>query len=400
MTAAHPRALLAACALAAAADAAASGPDLLTVAHGAVPLRIEAPPEAKVGIEQAIRAIDGAAGVQVLTTKVPSSTVIAIVYALPAATTFERFAVPNVLETPSPSQSFVREVRVFGSAKSATEGFELLASATLAAHRSRGQETELTMQRKPTVRWIRVELSGAIDPKQAEGWLEFSELIGQGRQEPAPLDAGFGGNWQGRGLALKLKQDGAVVSGCYDRSGALEGTVSGNVLRATGKEGKVGSAFVAVRSGDGKELFTLRSSNGAPFALYVGGGAQKSAATCPDPAPPALGCGSVVHGIQFDFDSARLRPDSAAVLDALQRGLAAAKSGKVVIEGHTSSEGEAAYNQRLSEERASAVVEALVRRGIAPARLAATGIGETRPIAPNDDESGRELNRRVEIHCS
>jgi len=125
-------------------------------------------------------------------------------------------------------------------------------------------------------------------------------------------------------------------------------------------------------------LYTLRSSIGAPLARFLGGSEQKSRATCSDPAAPALGCGSVVHGINFDFDSAALRGESAAALDALHRGPAADKSSKVVIEGHTSSEGEAAYNQRL----------------------AASGAGETRPIAPNDDESGRSLNRRVEIHCA
>jgi len=65
----------------------------------------------------------------------------------------------------------------------------------------------------------------------------------------------------------------------------------------------------------------------------------------------------VGHGIRFDFDSARLRAESAPVLDAL------------------------------------------VQRGLPRERLAASGVGESRPIAPNDDESGRTLNRRVEVHC-
>jgi outer membrane protein OmpA-like peptidoglycan-associated protein len=70
-----------------------------------------------------------------------------------------------------------------------------------------------------------------------------------------------------------------------------------------------------------------------------------------------------------------------------------------VIEGHTSSEGEDDYNLRLSERRAEAVVGDLVRRGLDRDRLRGVGIGERRPIAPNTDESGRSINRRVEIKC-
>ena len=71
----------------------------------------------------------------------------------------------------------------------------------------------------------------------------------------------------------------------------------------------------------------------------------------------------------------------------------------VLIEGHTSSEGGTTYNQRLSERRAQAVVADLIQRGIAASRLSALGIGEARPIASNNDENGRSLNRRVEVHC-
>ena len=83
----------------------------------------------------------------------------------------------------------------------------------------------------------------------------------------------------------------------------------------------------------------------------------------------------------------------------LHDGLRNDASTAVVLEGHTSSEGTDAYNLALSQRRAQAVVADLVRRGIPSARLSAAGIGEARPIATNDDESGRSLNRRVEVHC-
>jgi OOP family OmpA-OmpF porin len=107
----------------------------------------------------------------------------------------------------------------------------------------------------------------------------------------------------------------------------------------------------------------------------------------------------VIHGITFDFDAAAIRPDSEAVLAALYDGLRSDKSASIVIEGHTSGEGTNEYNQGLSERRARAVVADLVRRGLAASRIGAFGAGETRPIASNNDETGRAMNRRVEVRC-
>jgi OOP family OmpA-OmpF porin len=68
----------------------------------------------------------------------------------------------------------------------------------------------------------------------------------------------------------------------------------------------------------------------------------------------------------------------------------------VVIEGHTDSVGTAAYNKKLSQQRAEAVKKYMVEKGIDANRLKAQGFGEVRPIASNDTEEGRQQNRRVE----
>jgi OOP family OmpA-OmpF porin len=112
-----------------------------------------------------------------------------------------------------------------------------------------------------------------------------------------------------------------------------------------------------------------------------------------------LGCGSIIHGINFDYDSAVLRKDAEPVLLALYDGLKGDKSASINIEGHTSSEGTTEYNQTLSQNRANAVVADLVKRGISNKRLGALGVGEVRPIASNNDENGRAMNRRVEVVC-
>jgi len=112
-----------------------------------------------------------------------------------------------------------------------------------------------------------------------------------------------------------------------------------------------------------------------------------------------LGCGSIIHGIQFDFDSAVIRPDSNALLDELSVGLGDANTSAITVIGHTSSEGKDAYNEELSQRRAKAVVSALISHGIEAPTISAQGRGEQVPIADNTTGAGRTLNRRVEISC-
>jgi outer membrane protein OmpA-like peptidoglycan-associated protein len=70
---------------------------------------------------------------------------------------------------------------------------------------------------------------------------------------------------------------------------------------------------------------------------------------------------------------------------------------KIVVEGHTDSQGQAGYNQELSQHRAQAVRDYLVTRGIASDRVTAQGFGSTRTVADNASPEGRANNRRVEI---
>ena len=376
--------------------------DYMTFAQGAIPLSISAAAVAAgVTMEKALSSVDGNHRGYTLSLKMqPATGATEITYALPALTTFDRFAVPNVLETPSAGVTFSRVVEVYGSRTSATDGFTLLGSTTLKTHAARGQVTELTIASRTPVRWVKLRLVGGIDVQREQTFFEFSEIIGNGTQEPVALVSHFNGAWQGRGVQIGLRQSGAVVSGCYDGLGTLNGTVTGNILRAAGTESRTGvkSLFILTVVDD-TLLRGVRSTNGAPFTLYTSGRGPSTAARCPTPPPPALGCGSIIHGITFGFDSAVIKPESESVLAMLHTGLRNDPSSAIVVEGHTSSEGTDAYNQSLSERRAQAVVADMVRRGIATARITAAGVGEARPIATNEDESGRSLNRRVEVRC-
>lgn len=100
----------------------------------------------------------------------------------------------------------------------------------------------------------------------------------------------------------------------------------------------------------------------------------------------------------FDFDSAALRTDAAASLDALVRKYRGnARLVKLSIVGHTDSVGDDAYNQGLSERRAAAVRDHLVSEGVDGTKIVASGRGESQPVASNDTEQGRQKNRRVEL---
>jgi hypothetical protein len=375
-------------------------PHLLTFANGAIPIAVGGT-GAKHGatLEEAVEAIDGSSTPYAMVRQAPADVVTEVVIELPAATTFTDFAVPRVHEVPSKFTTFTRDVEVLGSSTSATDGFAVLASATLSTHTRDDELTALPVKSPTPVRWIKLRLRGGISVQTDASNFEFSEIIGHGTQDTPPLLEKFGGSWRTRGAAFDLQQDGPLVSGCYDDVGELDGTVAGNILRARGKAKSTGvvSIFVLTVMPDG-ELRGLRSTNGAPFRVLTSARAPAGTKTaCPRLGPPKLGCGSVIHGIGFAFDSAKIRSESEPVLARLFAGLD--RSKKIRIEGHTSSEGKDAHNRDLSQRRAQAVVDDLVRRGLAKDRLVAVGRGPDVPIADNGDEAGRSMNRRVEIHC-
>lgn len=105
----------------------------------------------------------------------------------------------------------------------------------------------------------------------------------------------------------------------------------------------------------------------------------------------------VIRGIQFEVGRSEVKPSSYPMLDEIVEVLEKNPSLRVEIEGHTDSTGTAAFNQRLSEQRAEAVLEYLASKGISRVQLSAKGYGLTRPIASNNTPEGRAKNRRVEL---
>jgi outer membrane protein OmpA-like peptidoglycan-associated protein len=105
--------------------------------------------------------------------------------------------------------------------------------------------------------------------------------------------------------------------------------------------------------------------------------------------------------VQFETGSARIRPESDRVLQAVLKILTEHKEITLIsVEGHTDNRGTRELNTGLSRDRAASVVQWLVYHGISRDRLTSAGFGPDRPIADNNTEAGRQKNRRVEFHIN
>ncbi len=116
--------------------------------------------------------------------------------------------------------------------------------------------------------------------------------------------------------------------------------------------------------------------------------------TEPEPEPELV---RVELDVKFDFDRAQVREESYSDIKNLADFMQQYPQTSTVVEGHTDSVGTDQYNQRLSERRAQAVREVLVNQyGVESQRVDSVGYGESRPVADNNTEEGRQINRRVE----
>jgi outer membrane protein OmpA-like peptidoglycan-associated protein len=105
----------------------------------------------------------------------------------------------------------------------------------------------------------------------------------------------------------------------------------------------------------------------------------------------------ITHGILFDVNQSTIKPESMGALNEIAKLMKAHTDLRFEIDGHTDSDGSADGNMKLSQQRAEAVKERLVKMGIDEARLTAKGFGATKPIDKNDSAEGKANNRRVEF---
>jgi len=105
----------------------------------------------------------------------------------------------------------------------------------------------------------------------------------------------------------------------------------------------------------------------------------------------------VLEGVNFKSGKADVLPESEEILSKVVRTLKAYPAMKVAINGYTDSQGGKAFNQKLSERRAKAVMDWLVAKGIDKTRLSSKGFGPENPVADNATAEGRAKNRRIEF---
>jgi VWFA-related protein len=101
--------------------------------------------------------------------------------------------------------------------------------------------------------------------------------------------------------------------------------------------------------------------------------------------------------IEFDYDKATIRPESMPRVREIADVMKNYPTIRLEIRGHTDDKGSDDYNQRLSEQRARAVADALQEMGVGSTRLTVRGYGESRPLVPNDSDENRRRNRRTEF---
>ena len=222
------------------------------------------------------------------------------------------------------------------------------------------------------------------------------------------------GTYKSKTLSINVSSDG---SGTYDNSetgvkinisstgsGTYEDTKNNIKYNNNGNGGGTytSSTLNIINNGDGTALVNGQSvkAEKLPPVAKVGKFPKVESLK------PVKSCGTVItlqDGVLFDFGKYDLRPEAKATLAKLATMLNQAKVPAAQINGHTDSIGDDAFNQDLSEKRASAVATQLKADGVT-ANLQTHGYGKTQPVADNtnadgsDNPAGRQANRRVEIY--
>lgn len=216
----------------------------------------------------------------------------------------------------------------------------------------------------------------------------------------------------GVGASLAMLSLAAALGGCgVDRKwgsattwGALGGAAVG---------GAAGAGIEAGRGMDDASQLGRGAAIGIGVGAVIGGLAghflfDPPVASPPPPPPPPEAPSVPVERtivirfdqVRFGFGTSTVEPHFQAALDKAADELLAEPGTRVVVEGHTDDVGDEAYNNELGLRRAEAVRDYLVARGVAAERLSVRSFGKSRPVASNDTEEGRALNRRVELHIT
>ncbi|HWT69798.1 MAG TPA: OmpA family protein [Pseudomonas sp.] len=187
---------------------------------------------------------------------------------------------------------------------------------------------------------------------------------------------------------------GAIESGGWAAGGAALGILTGGLI-----------CYAQDGDEDGDGVFDRRDRcpdtpantpvehHGCPLPQYP-------ASVKPEPVQSEVITLSDAGDVLFAFNQSDLTPTAQSQLDSIMGKLEDDSVVSIKVVGHTDSVGSDAYNQGLSERRASSVAQYLLSQGVAPAKVTSEGKGESQPVADNDTDEGRAKNRRVELHIN
>lgn len=183
--------------------------------------------------------------------------------------------------------------------------------------------------------------------------------------------------------SLNKKETGAIIGGA---TGAAVGAAVGRANGSTAKGAIIGAA--------------VGGTAGAVIGHQMDQQAKEIKQNIPGAVVERVGEGLQVtfeSGLLFDYNSDVLREAARKNLATLAASLEKYPNTDLMIVGHTDATGPDSYNMSLSERRAASAANYLSSQGVTRARLRSTGRGESEPVAPNDSETDRQKNRRVEV---
>lgn len=183
--------------------------------------------------------------------------------------------------------------------------------------------------------------------------------------------------------SLSRKEKGAIIGAS---AGGIAGGVIGNQTGSTTRGAIIGAV--------------VGGTIGAVIGHQMDQQAKELKQDIPGATVTRVGEGIAVtfaSGLLYDFDSDVVRADAAQNLRNLAASLQKYPNTDLLIVGHADAVGTSEYNQGLSQRRARSAANYLAAQGVSSGRLQSVGRGETEPLATNDTEAGRQLNRRVEI---
>ncbi len=309
-----------------------------------------------------------------------------------------------------------KDILLEASNTSADSGFQKILEISL---EQESKVSSFPVSAEIPARWFRLTVKNNHGSASATA---LKRMFGYGTQKTADVPNNLTGTYRDidkeTGKAkdsdsgdLFVKQDGTTIAGCWRENGSFSGGLTGTVANLNWEQPDVGKNTGLMVFAGNKKLVFWRLKDEGFWALEEFEKVNSELGDCP--AIPNFKGGdtakskiekeledagrAVIYGINFDFNSDKLRDESKIVLDKIAALLKEKSDWKMNIEGHTDNIGGDAFNQTLSEKRAAAVKNYLTNAGIDASRLSSSGLGLSKPLAPNETEAGRAQNRRVEL---